>query len=358
MRTGRTRTAVVVGVQAHPVEVEAHVAQGLPHWTIVGLPDTAVSESRDRVRAAVASSGLPWPTGRITVGLSPASLPKRGSGLDLGIGMAVLAAASNGTDLPSAERLSRWMFVGELGLDGSVRPVGSVLPAALAARAGGADCFVVPAASAREAALVSDLVVLPVHSLQHLWALLRGEAEPASDPGDDRWEPERSLSGSPSQAAELDLADVRGQEPAKRALAIAAAGGHHLCLVGPAGVGKTMLASRLPSLLPDLDDDDALAATAIAAQLEPHRPPQLVRRPPFCAPHHTSTDVVLAIDGGASRPGCTSGVPLWPGCWCCDGPPLYAHRRARYRRLPATGANPTESHLGRLEGSHEPIART
>ena len=221
--------------------------------------------------------------------------------LDLGIGMAVLAAASNGTDLPSAERLSRWMFVGELGLDGSVRPVGSVLPAALAARgrcrllrrpggkrAGGR-------AGQRSRGAAGD-------SLQHLWALLRGEAEPASDPGDDRWEPERSLSGSPSQAAELDLADVRGQEPAKRALAIAAAGGHHLCLVGPAGVGKTMLASRLPSLLPT-----STMTTPWPQRRSPPNSNRIARRSwsvvrRSSAPHHTSTDIARWWAAAAERP--------------------------------------------------------
>lgn len=302
MRTGRTRTAVVLGVRAHLVEVEAHVAQGLPHWAIVGLPDAAVSESRERVRAAVASSALPWPTGRITVGLSPASLPKRGSGLDLGIAMAVLAATA---DLPDVAALSRWVFVGELGLDGGVRPVGSVLPTALAARAAQAPRLVVPAANAHEASLVAGLPVLPVVSLRHLWAVLIGDetgiaaaeavAAATADP----------LGGqlAPELAQQLpDLADVRGQDEAKWALTVAAAGGHHLCLAGPAGVGKTLIASTLPSLLPDLDDEEALEVTAIRALTEPGAPPGLIRRPPVMAPHHTSTDIALIGGGSPDRP--------------------------------------------------------
>lgn len=172
MATGRAMTAVVVGVRAHLVEVEAHLAQGLPHWAIVGLPDTAVSESRERVRAATASSGLPWPTGRITVGLSPASLPKRGSGLDLGIAVAVLASSAV---LPDRDNVADWVFVGELGLDGSVRPVGTVLPAALAAARAGAPRLVVPAAHAPEAELVTGLQVMPVWTLRQLWGELTGD---------------------------------------------------------------------------------------------------------------------------------------------------------------------------------------
>lgn len=299
MRAGRAQTAVVIGVRAHLVQVEAIVAAGLPQWTMVGLPDTAVSESRDRVRAAVASSGLPWPTGRITVGLSPASLPKRGSGLDLGIAMAVIAAAP---ETPGAERLGSWVFVGELGLDGEVRPVGSVLPAALAARAAGAERLVVPQVNLEEAALVSGLEVLPVVSLRHLWAHLIADegmaaAEVARQPSHARTErpPAR-------MRQQVDLADVRGQREAREALVVAAAGGHHICFAGPAGVGKTLLASRLPTLLPDLDDEDALEATAIRALTEPDAGPGLVRRPPFCAPHHTSTAVSLIGGGSVDRP--------------------------------------------------------
>ncbi len=301
MSTGRAHTAVVIGVRAHLVEVEAHVAQGLPHWSIVGLPDTAVTESRDRVRAAIASSRLPWPTGRITVGLSPASLPKRGSGLDLGIAVAVLAST---TPLPDAQSVAEWVFLGELGLDGAVRPVGTVLPAALAAASAGVARLVVPAAHAAEAALVTGLTVTPVSSLRQLWAELTGE-----DTGGLAADAVLGLARRPEQQpegveaiAEPDLADVRGQVQARRGLEVAAAGGHHIALAGPAGVGKSLLASRLAPLLPDLDDQDALEVTAIRALSERAAPPQLIRRPPVVSPHHTCSDIALVGGGSAERP--------------------------------------------------------
>lgn len=298
MATGRACTAVVIGVTAHPVQIEAHVAPGLPHWTMVGLPDTAVSESRDRVRAAVASSALPWPTGRITVGLSPASLPKRGSGLDLGIAVAVMTAHAAGV----REDARDWIFIGELGLDGTVRAVGSVLPVALAAADGSPARLVVPAASAAEAQLVPGLDVLPVVSLAHLWAELTGDAAAAAgfEVPVVRADPGHGTSADDDRVP--DLSDVRGQPEAREALIVAAAGGHHVCFAGAAGVGKTMLASRLPSLLPDLDDADALTATAIRALTSPDTAPGLVRRPPVVAPHHTTTSIALIGGGSVDRP--------------------------------------------------------
>lgn len=305
MSTGRATTAVVLGVAAHPVRVEAHVAAGLPQWHMVGLPDTAVSESRDRVRAAASSSALAWPSGRITVGLSPASLPKRGSGLDLGIAVAVLSAAN---PPPEAARLADWMFVGELGLDGTVRPVGTVLPAAIVARADGFARLVVPWANRREAHLVVGLDVLPVVSLRHLWAVICGDeaaiaAEEARPPSSADEGHVAGIGGAPDDGnTEPDLCDVRGQDEARSALVVAAAGGHHLCLSGPAGVGKTLIASRLPSLLPDLTDDEALEATAIRALTTPESPTGLVRRPPVSRPHHSASDVALVGGGAADRP--------------------------------------------------------
>lgn len=299
MATGRAGTAVVIGVSAHAVQVEAHVAPGLPNWTMVGLPDTAVSEARDRVRAAVASSGLPWPTGRITVGLSPASLPKRGSGLDLGIAVAVLSAHSPGV-CPQARE---WVFIGELGLDGAVRSVGSVLPVALAVAAEREMRLVVPASSAEEAQLVPGLDVLPVCSLRHLWAVLTGDVEAAAAFDLPQAVPPPAGDSVPNdQRLESDLADVRGQPEAREALIVAAAGGHHVCFAGAAGVGKTMLASRLPSLLPDLTDADALTVTAIRALTSADPAPGLVRRPPVVAPHHSTTAIALIGGGSVDRP--------------------------------------------------------
>lgn len=297
MGVGRTKSAVVIGARAHLVEIAAHVTSGLPHWAMVGLPDTAISEARDRVRAAVASSALQWPTGRITVGLGPASLPKRGSGLDLGIAMAVLVAESPD---PDRQRVANWVMVGELDLDGRVRPVGSVLAAAIAARDAGIETLVVPTENGQEAGLVTGLQVVPAVSLRQVWAHVCGDEELAA----------REAAGHPvvhTEVSELaphqpDLADVRGQDNAREALVIAAAGGHHMCLMGPAGVGKTMLATRLPSLLPDLDDEEALEATVIRALVNPTAPPGLVRRPPFQAPHHTTTDIALVGGGSGDRP--------------------------------------------------------
>lgn len=299
MRTGRAASAIVVGVQAHLVEVEAHVASGLPAWHIVGLPDAAVNESRDRIRAAAASSGLPWPTGRITVGLGPASLPKRGSGLDLAIAVAVLSAAA---DNPPSAALANWLCVGELALDGAVRPVGSVLPAAIAAHRAGLERLVIPAVNCEEASLVPDVEIMPVWSLAHLWARLIGDDERAQAEEHSRSAAVRPRPPAPAAPPPLDLADVRGQSDAREALVVAAAGGHHLCLAGPAGVGKTLLAQRLPGLLPDLTDADALDVTAIRALTETGEAVGLVRRPPLCSPHHSATDVALIGGGTADHP--------------------------------------------------------
>ncbi len=300
MQVARTRSAVVLGVRAHIIEAQAQVTQGLPHWRIVGLPDVSVSESHERVRAATLSSGLGWPSSRITVGLSPASLPKRGSGLDLAIALAIQCA---GGAIPESRSraLGDWVLVGELALDGRVGAVGSVLPAAVAARDVGASRLVVPAANAREAALVPGLDVLAVASLRHLWAVLAGDDEtaeaelnryPRLDPAD-----RHTIHPPPP-----DLADVRGQAEARRALLIAAVGGHHLAMVGAAGVGKTLLATRLPPLLPDLADEEALEVSAIRALLSPSSPLGLVRRPPVAAPHHTTTDIALIGGGSVDHP--------------------------------------------------------
>ena len=287
----------LLGVAGHLVEVEADISAGLPGLSLVGLPDTAVSESRDRVRAAILNSGESWPNRRITVSLSPATLPKRGSGFDLPIAVAVLAAAG-GVPEPS---LDSTVIIGELALDGRVRPVRGVLPCALTVT-GEVRRVVVPEANGAEAALVPDLDVLPVASLRELLDVLRGvrSARPAGGP------PPRG--GQDSAQPTLDRADVLGQPAARVAAEVAAAGGHHLFLVGAPGAGKTMLAERIPGLLPPLDRAAALEVTAVhsvAGVLPPDRP--LVTTPPFAAPHHTAT--VPAIVGGGSglsRPGAAS----------------------------------------------------
>lgn len=286
MKLARTASAIIVGVDAHIIDVEAHLADGLVGTAITGLADTAVNESRDRVRAAVSSTGFGWPQQRITIGLSPAWLPKRGSALDLAIALAVLAADGR----LDPEQLRRALVVGELGLDGSVRAVRGVLPMALAAQQWGFSRIIVPTANASEASLVPELELLAVGSLGHALRLLGVECV-TGDEGDPD-------AGPDATASEVkDLSDVRGQLGAKTALEVAAAGGHHLALLGPPGVGKTLLAERLPTILPPLSDEAALEVTAVQSVLMDH-PLRLQRRPPFAAPHHGASASAV-IGGGA-----------------------------------------------------------
>ena len=282
-------SATVLGAEGQPVTVEVHASAGLPGFTIVGLPDTACREARDRVRAALLSTGCTWPTKRVTVNLAPSNVRKVGSGLDLAIALALLAA----DDQLPAGCVQGWAAVGELGLDGSVRPVPGMVPAVEAVAA---LPVVVPRRSVADARLISGQQVQGVATLAEAVLALRGD-EPWPDPPVP---PE-----PPPLAPGPDLADVRGQRIAREALEVAAAGGHHLLMVGPPGAGKTMLARRLPGLLPDLPADEALEVTKVqsAAGLE-LTGGALVSRPPFRAPHHSATLVSL-IGGGAPnlRPG-------------------------------------------------------
>jgi magnesium chelatase family protein len=291
MPLARTRSVALVGVEGWLVEVEADLADGLPGVRLVGLPDAALNEARDRIRAAVVNSELPWPTRRITLGLLPASLPKQGSHFDLALALAVLAASG----VVPGEPLADAAVLGELGLDGQVRAVRGVLPAAMAAAAAGARRMLVPVANAAEAALVGGLEVRGVPTLAAAVAWLRGEpAEVVVG------EVAPSPAAVPGTTTGPDLTELAGQAVGRRALEIAAAGGHHLFLVGPPGAGKTMLAERLPGVLPPLSDEAALEVTSIhsvAGVLRPGQP--LIRRPPFQAPHHTAS--VPALVGGGSR---------------------------------------------------------
>ncbi len=323
MALARTHSVALVGVHGHLVEVEADIADGLVGMVLVGLPDTALREARDRIRSAILNSGERWPQRRITVGLSPASLPKRGSGFDVPIAIAVLAAAG----VVPAAALAGVMFLGELGLDGQVRPVRGVLPAAVAAAAAGFRDVVVARANAREAALVPGLRVLSAPALAALLTWMRGEPRadgPAVEeltggtitplPGPAPAVPDAggdAFPGKPAacRAPSPDLSDVLGQPVARRAAEICAAGGHHLSLLGPPGAGKTMLAERLPTILPGLDTEAALEVTSIhsVAGTLPAACP-LMTGPPFCGPHHTATKA--AIVGGGSGIICPGAASL------------------------------------------------
>ena len=297
--TARTHGVVVLGVEGHVVDVEVHIAPGLVGTTIVGLPDTAVGESRDRAKAAVQNSGCRWPDMKVTVGLSPAALHKRGPMLDLAIALAVLAADGQ---IP-AEELRTLVCIGELALDGRLRPMAGVVVAALGASRGGHERLVVPRANVAEAQLVPGVQVLGVSCLAEVVAHLRGEQwqEPADAEADSAARVAAANPGLLSPDAVIpDLADVRGQAAARHALEVAAAGGHHMAFLGPPGVGKTMLAERLAGLLPALDQQAALEVTAIhsvAGRLPANS--GVITRPPFEAPHHTATFVAMVGGGGA-----------------------------------------------------------
>ena len=279
----------LAGLDAPLVTVEVHLAGGLPAFNLVGLPDTEVKESRDRVRAALQNAQFDFPARKITVNLAPADLPKESGRYDLPIAVGILAATGQipGIDLP------RFEFAGELALGGALRPIRGGLPMALSARRDG-RAFVLPAESAAEAALVRGATILPATSLLGVCAHLTGHEMLA------RLAPQHCV--APDSAGGPDLADVRGQEQAKRALTIAAAGAHSLLMIGPPGTGKSMLAQRLPGILPPLTEDEALAAAAIASLAGRFAVAAWGSRP-FRAPHHTASAVALVGGGSDPRPG-------------------------------------------------------
>jgi magnesium chelatase family protein len=281
------------GVEATEVSVEADIHAGLPAFAIVGLPDAAVQESRERVRAAILNSGFEFPLRRITVNLAPADVRKAGPGLDLALAAALLCASGQ----VKGEPLDSFALWGELGLDGRIRPVRGALVVADAARASGLAGIVVPRRNADEAALVGGLEVVGVETVRELAEFMSGNWRP--DPV--RVDIRRLLDAEPP--GDLDLADVRGHAPAKLALEIAAAGGHNVLMIGPPGSGKSMLARRMPSILPPLTPDEALEATRIHSVAGTLGDQPLVSRRPFRAPHHSISAAGLVGGGSPPRPG-------------------------------------------------------
>ncbi|MEU9409837.1 YifB family Mg chelatase-like AAA ATPase [Streptomyces sp. NPDC048281] len=315
MGFARTCSVALVGVEGVVVEVQADLEPGVAAFTLVGLPDKSLTESRDRVRAAVVNSGAAWPSKKLTVGLSPASVPKSGSGFDLAVAAAVLGAAER----IDPRVLAEIVMIGELGLDGRVRPVRGILPAVLAAADAGYEQVVVPENAVPEASLVPGVSVLGVRSLRQLIAVLTDEPVPDEEPVPGEIRPDPFLAGLALPGMGLgtgmatgdhapDLADVAGQHVARAALEVAAAGRHHVFFKGPPGAGKTMLAERLPGLLPELGRQESLEVTAVhsvAGMLPAGHP--LVDRPPYCSPHHSATMASLVGGGtGMPRPGAVS----------------------------------------------------
>ena len=294
MAIGRTHSVSLLGLQGAIVEIEADISSNLPAFVLIGLPDAALGEARDRVRSAATNSGCSLPARKLTVNLSPAALPKHGSGFDLGIALAALGAAGD----VSAESIDRVVHLGELGLDGRLRPIAGILPAVVGAARAGFATVMVPAGNADEAALVPGIRVVGVASLRDAVIWHGGELEP--EPVEPILRPQSESVDDP----ELDLADVMGNDEAVEAMLVAAAGGHHVFLLGPPGAGKTMLAARLPGLLPSLDPEAALEVSSLRSLAGFPVGGALQSRPPLESPHHTATAAAL-IGGGSGliRPG-------------------------------------------------------
>lgn len=302
MSLAKSYCVSLLGLAGTLIEIEAEISSNLPSFVLVGLPDASLSEAKDRVRAAAHNSGLPLPGRRVTVNLSPASVPKRGSAFDLAIAIGIMAA--NGRVRP--ESVAEWIHIGELGLDGAVRGVPGVLPSVLAAKRAGWLRAIVPIANLAEACLVDGVEVLGAETLAQV-AHFHGAENSASNLQVFNGS---GVSGEPVSQVNLDLADVIGQDEAVEALTLAAAGGHHMLMVGPPGAGKTMLAERLPSILPDLSVEAAIETTAlhsISGSKVHEVSGALLTRPPYEAPHHTASMVSLVGGGlGMPKPGLIS----------------------------------------------------
>ena len=306
----RAVTCAVVGLEGFIVQVEVDISPGLPRFTIVGLPDAAVQEARERVRAAIRNSGCEFPMRRITTNMAPADLPKAGPAYDLPIALAVLISSGQ---LPPAPTST--MFLGELSLDGTLRHTNGMLPMVAVAREEGFEAVFVPSCDAEEAALVEGIRVFPVETLAHLVRHLRGEnaIEPMPEDVSGAMGLVRRRSAEDRPPRGSELADVRGQEHAKRALEVAAAGGHNLLMTGPPGSGKTLLARCVPSIMPMMTYDEAIDVTKIysVSGLLSSASPFIDERP-FRAPHYTISNAGLVGGGRIPRPG--GGYSEPPGC--------------------------------------------
>ena len=290
----KVRTCAVVGLDGYVVEVEVDISPGLPSFTIVGLPDTAVQEARERVRAAIRNSGCEFPMRRITVNLAPADIRKAGPSYDLPIAVGILLSSGQLSESPDDS-----LFLGELSLDGGLRHTSGILPMVSVANDQGFDTVYVPSSDAREASLVDGVDVIPTDNLSELVGILRGELEKPATPSISLTDMDVD-----DGAVGADLSHIRGQEHAKRALEVAAAGGHNLIMTGPPGSGKTLLARAMPSILPRMTPQESLDVTKIysVGALLPSDRPLMVQRP-FRSPHYTISNAGLVGGGRLPRPG-------------------------------------------------------